>query len=170
MLTQKEIDEGNEKIAHFIGWFQEECSISGTWYEILDVAKHVAYSVHNNYPHQDLPFHRDWNYLMKAVTKLENMGLCLHTANRCKAKDVKNNLADHIGFNMLDDYYCCLSGRIEEEINGDNITRHFDIQRLDMERQESIFRTIVMFLEYYNDKTVRIVNVSNNKVKRVERK
>jgi hypothetical protein len=70
---------------------------------------------------------------------------------------------------MLDDYYCCLSGRIEEEINGDNITRYFDIQRLDMERLESIFRTIVMFLEYYNDKTVRIVNVSNNKVNRVEK-
>ena len=71
---------------------------------------------------------------------------------------------------MLDDYYCCLSGSITEEINGDNITRYFDIQRLDMERLESIFKTIVMFLEYYNDKTVRIVNVSNNKVKRVERK
>lgn len=168
-MTTPEITEGNKRIAKFLGWFQEEIGSKGTWYEIDGSAQYVAYSLHPSGQYNDLPFHRDWNYLMKAVTKLEDMGLCLHTANRCKAKDVKNNLADHIGFNMLDDYYCCLSGRIEEEINGDNITRYFDIQRLDMERLESIFRTIVMFLEYYNDKTVRIVNVSNNKVNRVEK-
>lgn len=169
MLTEKEIYEGNKKIAKFIGWFQEEDSSDQTWFETGTSAVYVAYSVYNK-TDKSLPFHRDWNYLMLAVIKLEDMGLCLHTANRCKAKDIKNNLADHIGFNMLDDYYCCLSGSITEEINGDNITRYFDIQRLDMERLESIFKTIVMFLEYYNDKTVRIVNVSNNKVKRVERK
>lgn len=169
MLTQKEIYEGNEKIAHFIGWFQEEGSISGTWYEIIDVAKYVAYSVHNNYPHQDLPFHRDWNYLMKAVTKLEDMGFCLHSANYSKDKSVKNNLADHIGFNMLEDYYCDISGSITEEINGNKTTRYFQIQRLDTERLESIFKTIVIFLEYYQDKTVRIVNISNNEVNRIER-
>ena len=169
-MTTPEITEGNKRIAKFLGWFQEEIGSKGTWYEIDGSAQYVAYSLHPSGQYNDLPFHRDWNYLMKAVTKLEDMGLCLHTANRCKAKDVKNNLADHIGFNMLDDYYCCLSGSITEEINGDNITRYFDIQRLDMERLKSIFKTIVMFLEYYNDKTVRIVNVSNNKVKRVERK
>lgn len=169
MLTEKEIYEGNKMIAEFLGWFQDDKAAPYLYYEKDEVAVRVAFDIRSS-PYRQLPFHHDWNYLMLAVTKLEDMGLCLHTANRCKAKDVKNNLADHIGFNMLDDYYCCLSGRIEEEINGDNITRYFDIQRLDMERLESIFKTIVMFLEYYNDKTVRIVNVSNNKVKRVERK
>lgn len=166
MLTQKEITEGNEMIAKFIGWFQEEIGVKGTWHEIDGSAQYVAYSIHNNYPHRDLPFHRDWNYLMKAVIKLENMGFCLHTSNYCRDKNVKNNLAAHIGFNLTEDYYCSISGSIVE----DDVKRYFDIQRMDMERLESVFRTIVMFIEYYLDKTVRIVNISNGKVDRVERK
>jgi len=166
MLTPIEVNEGNKKIAKFLGWFQEEIGSKGTWYEIDGSAQYVAYSLHPSGKYNDLPFHRDWNYLMKAVTKVEDLGLCLHTSNYCKAKDVKNNLAAHIGFNMLDSYYCDISGSIQE----DNTTRYFQIQRMDMERQESIFRTIVMFLEYYQDETVTIVNISNNEVKRVERK
>jgi hypothetical protein len=69
-LTREQIKEGNEKLAKLIGWYQEEPSISGTWFENTEFAKYVAYSVHNNYPHQDLPFHRDWNYLMKVVDKI----------------------------------------------------------------------------------------------------
>jgi len=170
MLTQKEITEGNEKIAKFIGWFQDEVQSlfgSSTWYEINGSAKYVAYSIQSNYPHLDLPFHRDWNYLMKAVVKLEDLGFCVHSANYSKAKDVKNNLADHIGFNMLEDYYTDISGSVQE----DGTTRYFQIQRLDVEsRLEALWRTIVMFLEYYQDKTVRIVNISNNEINRVERK
>jgi len=69
-LTREQIKEGNEKLAKLIGWYQEELSISGTWWVNNDYAKYVAYSIHNNYPHQDLPFHRDWNYLMKVVDKI----------------------------------------------------------------------------------------------------
>jgi hypothetical protein len=170
MLTQEEIKEGNEKIAKFLGWFQEEIGVKGTWFVIDGSAQYVAYSVHNNYPHRDLPFHRDWNYLMKAVTKVEDLGLCLHTSNYCKAKDVKNNLAAHIGFNMLDSYYCDISGSITEDTNGNNTTRYFQIQRMDMERLESVFRTIVMFVDAYDDKTIRIINVSDGEITRIERK
>ena len=165
MLTPKEITDGNEKIAKFLGWFQEDGN-KYTWFEKGESAIYVAYSLFPSGLHHDLPFHRDWNYLMKAVTKVEDLGLCLHTSNYCKAKDVKNNLAAHIGFNMLDSYYCDISGSIEE----DNTTRYFQIQRMDMERLESVFRTIVMFIDAYDDKTIRIINVSDGEITRVERK
>lgn len=165
-LTREEIKSGNDKIAEFLGWYQEESSVNGTWWENGDCAKYVAYSIHNNYPHQDLPFHRDWNYLMKVVVKLEDMGFCIHSANYCKDTKVKENLNAHIGFDLgNEDYYCDISGSIVEN----QITRYFQIQRLDTNRQESIWKTIVMFLEYYLDKTIRIVNVSNNDVVRTEK-
>ena len=69
-LTREQIKEGNEKLAKLLGWYQEESGVSDTWWENSDCAKYVAYSVHNNYPHKDLPFHRDWNYLMKVVDKI----------------------------------------------------------------------------------------------------
>lgn len=72
-LTREQIKEGNEKLAKLIGWYQDEPSISGTWWVNNDYAKYVAYSIHNNYPHQDLPFHRDWNYLMKVVDKIGSL-------------------------------------------------------------------------------------------------
>ena len=164
-MTTPEITEGNKRIAKFLGWFQEEIGSKGTWYEIDGSAQYVAYSLHPSGKYNDLPFHRDWNYLMKAITKLEDIGLCLHTSNYCRLRDVKNNLADHIGFTLTDDYYCSIMGSITE--NG--IKRYFDIQRMDDNRLESVFKTIVMFIEAYNDKTIRIINVCNNEVERFER-
>jgi len=66
-LTREQIKEGNEKLAKLLGWFQEETS---AWYVIDDCAKYIAYSEHSNYPYKDLPFLRDWNYLMKVVDKI----------------------------------------------------------------------------------------------------
>ena len=68
---QQKIDEGNDIIAEFLGWFKE--GAEGTWYVNTDFAKYVAYSIHNNYPHRDLPFHRDWNALMPVLEKIEAM-------------------------------------------------------------------------------------------------
>lgn len=73
MITQEQIREGNEKLAKLIGWYQDEVQSlfgSETWWENNEFAKYVAYSIPNNYPHRDLPFHRDWNYLMKVVDKI----------------------------------------------------------------------------------------------------
>jgi len=72
-LTREQIKEGNEKLAKLIGWYQDEVQSlfgSETWWENSDCAKYVAYSIPNNYPYKDLPFHRDWNYLMKVVDKI----------------------------------------------------------------------------------------------------
>jgi hypothetical protein len=169
MLTQPEITEGNEKIAKFLGWYQEpdgQAAMNVTWFENGEFAKYVAYSIHNT-GRTDLPFHRDWNWIMKVVTKLEDMSFCVHSANYCKEKSVKDNLNAHIGFDLGDeDYYCDISGSIKE----DNTTRYFQIQRLDEDRIESLFKTIVMFIDAYNDKTIRIINVSNNEIGRIERK
>jgi len=68
-LTREQIKEGNDSIADFLGWFKED-GHEGSWFINSEFAKYVVYSIHNNYPHQDLPFHRDWNYLMKVVDKL----------------------------------------------------------------------------------------------------
>jgi hypothetical protein len=64
VLTREQIKEGNEKLAKILGWFQEDGYDS--WFEITEFAKYVAFPIHNN----DLPFHRDWNYLMKVVDKI----------------------------------------------------------------------------------------------------
>jgi hypothetical protein len=73
-LTREQIKEGNDKLAKLLGWYQDEKQLSfgasELWWENSDCAKYVAYSMHNNYPHRDLPFHRDWNYLMKIVDKI----------------------------------------------------------------------------------------------------
>jgi hypothetical protein len=67
-LTREQIKVGNDKLTKLMGWFEE--GAPGSWYVIDASAKYVAYSIHSNYPHQDLPFHRDWNYLMKVVDKI----------------------------------------------------------------------------------------------------
>lgn len=76
-VFRENITSGNEKIAKFLGWFIEDDDdrLYPTWYEISDSAKIVAYSVHNNYPHLDLPFHRDWNMLWKVIEKIEDLDL-----------------------------------------------------------------------------------------------
>jgi len=64
-LTREQIKEGNEKLAKLLGWFQEDGYDS--WFENTEFAKYVAFPIYNN---NTLPFHRDWNYLMKVVDKI----------------------------------------------------------------------------------------------------
>ena len=162
-IEKKLIEEGNEKIAKFLGWYQQD-EPTFLYYKNDEIAKRVVFDIRAS-AYRDLPFHRDWNYLMEVVEKLEDMGFCVHSANYCKAKNVKDNLDAHIGFDLGDeDYYCDISGSIKE--NGTK--RYFQIQRMDTNRMESLFRTIVMFIDAYNDKTIRIINVINNKIKRIE--
>jgi hypothetical protein len=163
MISQEEINEGNKKIAEFLGWFQNNDSIY-LYYEKNELAVRVAYDLQIS-PFHDLPFHRDWNYMMKVVEKLENMGACVHSANYCKDQKVKDNLNAHIGFDLgNEDYYCDISGNVEE--NG--TIRYFQIQRLDVERLESLWKTVMMFLDFYNDKTIGIINIENGKIVRKE--
>ena len=70
VLTQKQITEGNDKLAKLLGWYQEDngADFHNVWYEKGDSAIYVAFQ--NDYPHRTLPFHRDWNYLMKVVDKI----------------------------------------------------------------------------------------------------
>jgi hypothetical protein len=163
-IQQQKINEGNDKIAKFLGWYQIDKQL-GSWYENQEFAAYVVYSIHNNYPHQDLPFHRDWNYMMKVITKLEDMGACIHSANYCKDVNVKNELAMHVGFGMTEDYYCDISGSIKE--NG--VTRYYQIQTLDIDRLQSLWNTVLMFVDFYNDKSIRILNVVNGEVVRKEK-
>ena len=71
-IFRDNIESGNEKIAKFLGWFQQEGQ-EGTWFVNDGTAIHVAYSIHNNYPHRDLPFHRDWNMLMDVIAIIEDL-------------------------------------------------------------------------------------------------
>jgi hypothetical protein len=73
-LSREQIKEGNDKLAKFIGWYQNtDGTLDEVWWENSEFAKYVAYSIHNNYPHRDLPFHRDWNYLMKVIDKIGSL-------------------------------------------------------------------------------------------------
>jgi len=62
-------EKGNEMIAKYLGWFQEP-DHKDNWFLTDDCSKYVVYSIHNNYPHMDLPFHRDFNQLMAVVVKI----------------------------------------------------------------------------------------------------
>ena len=73
-LTREQIKEGNDKLAKLMGWYQNpDGQLDEIWFENTEFAKYVVYSIHNNYPHRDLPFYRDWNYLMKIVDKIGNL-------------------------------------------------------------------------------------------------
>ncbi len=67
------IIEGNELLAQLLGWEKEIEGVEGVWYENVDYARYVAYSINSNYPHKDLPFHRDMNWLFKVVDKIETI-------------------------------------------------------------------------------------------------
>lgn len=68
-LTKLQIDEGNAKLAKLLGWFQENHTDSYLYYEKDELAVRVAYDKRAS-AFRDLPFHRDWNYLMKVVDKI----------------------------------------------------------------------------------------------------
>lgn len=74
-IEQQKINEGNEKLAKFLGWHEGENQM-GSWFEEKKFATYIAYSIHSNYPHLDLPFHRDWNYLMKVIDKIGCIQYC----------------------------------------------------------------------------------------------
>jgi hypothetical protein len=164
MLTQKEINEGNEKIAIFTGAVKEPMKIFGD--EIFVWQNSYVEEMNGISCKQELLFHNDWNWIMNVVKKLEDdYGACVHSANYCKEKSVKDNLNAHIGFDLGDeDYYCDISTSIKEN----DITRYFQIQRLDKERLESLWKTIIMFIDAYNNKSIRIINVCNNEITRKE--
>jgi hypothetical protein len=88
MIDQLEIAKNNELIAKFLGWFQEEGQ-EGTWFYVDDSAKRVAYSIHNNYPHRDLPFHRSWEWLMPVVEKINKFHVSERPFKYGKPESVK---------------------------------------------------------------------------------
>lgn len=61
--------ENDNQIAKFLGWFQDDDN-QGTWFVNSEFSIIVAYSIHNNYPHKNLPFSRDWNSIMHVVAKI----------------------------------------------------------------------------------------------------
>jgi hypothetical protein len=73
ILQQQQILEGNNLIAKLLGWYQQEGE-EGTWFVRSEFTIDVAYSIHNNYPWRDLPFFRSWEWLHKAIDKVEEIG------------------------------------------------------------------------------------------------
>ena len=62
------VKDRNETIAKFLGWFKEDGQPE-TWFKIDDSAKYVVYSEYKD-PFKELPFHKDYNYLMEALEKI----------------------------------------------------------------------------------------------------
>lgn len=69
-MEKKYIDDGNKLIAELLGWWEEE---KGTWYKKTDCSVIIAYSIHNNYPHNNLPFHRSWDWFVPAFNKIQKI-------------------------------------------------------------------------------------------------
>jgi hypothetical protein len=66
------INNNNKLIAKFLGWFNEPDQPDGIWFKIVDGVKYVSYRQYDDMLNE-LPFHKDWNYLMNVVEKIENM-------------------------------------------------------------------------------------------------
>jgi hypothetical protein len=72
-MEKEFIKEGNDIIAKFMGWFQQNDRESPyLWYKANEPMVSVAYDLRATAT-RDLPFHRDWNYLMKVVEKIEDL-------------------------------------------------------------------------------------------------
>jgi hypothetical protein len=135
-LTREQIKVGNEKLAKLIGW--HEGVNESSWYETSGSATSVAYSIHNNYPHRDLPFHRDWNYLMKVVDKIGE----LHYGRSYDAPDYNWKL--HYSYGEL------LNDMFQKSIRF-GFDKHGTAMNL-MNDIESIWRGCVAFIDCYNTK------------------
>lgn len=98
-MVDFQIKTGNESIAKFLGWFQTDDQ-KDTWFINSDIATYVAYSISNNYPHIDLPFHRDWYYLMMVVEKIESLDKWVVDIfeNKCEIQFGDNFTIDDITF------------------------------------------------------------------------
>lgn len=163
-IQQQKINEGNEKIAKFLGWFQEE-DRDDVWFEKSDFAIIVAYHKDQYYPHRDLPFHRDWGWMMKVLDRVElECGACIIISNYSRDKSVKNELARHIGRGLTEDFYCDFSGSFVE----DDKHRYFQISNIGLDKLMNVWETLIQFIDFYNDKTIHVFNYHEGKTDRKE--
>ena len=70
MVNKTKILTNNELIAEFMGWFKTPDQPE-TWFNKSDNL--VAYQLDKD-PLKELPFHKDWNYLMEVVLKIQTLG------------------------------------------------------------------------------------------------
>ena len=136
-LTRGQIAEGNEKLAKVLGWYEGE-NQGGSWFVNDGVAIYVAYSILSNHPHHDLPFHRDWNYLMKVVDKIGT--LVFHRDGDAPDYDWKEHYSYSELFHNI--FQKWLRYRFEEQ------KKEFNL----MNDLTSIWSGCVAYLNWYNDK------------------
>jgi hypothetical protein len=136
------IEIGNEKIAKFMGWFIEEDDNRAypTWFEIVDGCRYVAYSTHNNYPHMDLPFHRDWNMLWKVIEKIEDL-------------DPNDRVSHTYSIDICGNGTTAYNNWSSEK---DRIIYRFNTHN---NRLQNTFLVVVAFIDWYNEKEKNKENV-----------
>lgn len=106
-ITREEETSRQEAIAKMLGWYQEQPVTyhHDTWFKVSENAIIVAYSKHNNYPFNDLPFNRDYNYLMQAFDFMrtvpgEQQSYLLPSEHKSKKKKLEHEiLLDRFEFN-----------------------------------------------------------------------
>ena len=96
-MNKEEIQKKNEAIAKMLGWFQEDGQ-PDTWFAISDSAKYVVYSLYKD-QFKELPFHKDWNYLMKAkeFIDLDKDYMVTITRNMCLVITEKTGVLAGVG-------------------------------------------------------------------------
>lgn len=157
-MNKEDIKIGNEKIANFLGWYQDESESINLYFQKTDTTKKCVFDILSS-PTHDLPFHRDWHYIFRAVEKIENMGFSVTTTNNNHDGEIMLEKVD-IGYEMDSDFYTQISGQINEPNRG---VRSFRIERVDFgNRLEALWKTIVTFLNYYQDDSVRYVTITIN--------
>jgi hypothetical protein len=149
-MTQQEIQERNEQIALMLGWKEEQ---KGSWFKVIEAAKYVVYSEHNNYPYKGLPFHRDWNYLMDAMDFVKSKFRTTYSAEEPKENEY---LIDEWAF-KIKKYYVRF---IQWTENGwkmfDDKNRHLSILYIIGENcqseKEAVFMVMSDIAKIYNEK------------------
>jgi len=121
------LKNGNNLLARLLGW-EEDANLNGVWWKTSKCAKVIAFDENRTHMYPELPFHKDWNFLMEIVDTIESMN------------DGLDELPLKLTSKRLEDLtYCC---RIDNDMNVNLIT-------IGNSRRLSVWRTCVKFADYY---------------------
>jgi hypothetical protein len=140
-------DETNRlnEIAKMIGWYQDlKGHDTGSWFKRTDTAIVVAYSVHNNYPFKELPFRRDYNYLMQAFEFMRVLPAQSNQRNRY----VPEIIIDRFEFHRNSVYLAVMTW---EELMWKDNTIYYIVGENAETYQDAMFFAISDFAKMYNE-------------------
>ena len=111
--------------------------------EFMKYIKHTqtkAYLTTDGYFHErDLKFHKDWNWLMEVVEKIESLGYRTLTENECFM--ITKSKLSSFDVRSKDDYNTIFS---------DN----YEINHYGGSKKENVYNACIEFIKWYNENKI----------------